>query len=48
MTGAPAIDALLDRLTDIPTPLGPLPRELGLPTTATMLPIVEVRPRNQA
>jgi hypothetical protein len=46
--GRTAIDALLDRLTDIPTPVGPLPRELGLPTTATMLPIVEVRPRNQA
>ncbi|MEV0492404.1 hypothetical protein [Streptomyces atratus] len=46
--GQTAIDALLARLTDIPTPVGPTPRELGLPATATMLPIVEVRPRNQA
>jgi hypothetical protein len=46
--GQTAIDALLDRLTDIPTPAGPAPRELGLPTTITMLPIVEVRQGNQA
>ncbi|MCX4637989.1 tyrosine-type recombinase/integrase [Streptomyces platensis] len=41
--GQSAIDALLARLTDIPTPAGPTPLELGLPTTVTMLPIVEVR-----
>ncbi|MER8084280.1 tyrosine-type recombinase/integrase [Streptomyces sp. NPDC094048] len=41
--GQAAIDALLARLTDVPTPAGPTPRELGLPTTVTMLPIVEVR-----
>lgn len=38
-----AIDALLARLSDIPTPAGPTPQELGLPATVTMLPIVEVR-----
>jgi hypothetical protein len=41
--GPSAIDALLARLTDIPRPAGPTPRELGLPATVTMLPIVEVR-----
>ncbi|MHA5052585.1 hypothetical protein [Streptomyces sp. SD15] len=41
--GQTAIDALLDRHTEIPTPAGPTPRELGLPATVTMLPIVEVR-----
>ncbi|MFJ4695494.1 hypothetical protein [Streptomyces sp. NPDC088766] len=46
--GHTAIDMLLTRLTDIPTPAGPTPRELGLPATATMLPIVEVRQGKQA
>jgi site-specific recombinase XerC len=41
--GQTAIDALLTRLTDIPTPAGPTPRELRRPSTATMLPIVEFR-----
>ncbi|MFI0155760.1 hypothetical protein [Streptomyces lydicus] len=41
--GQAAIDALRARPTDVPTPAGPTPRELGLPTTVTMLPIVEVR-----
>ncbi|WP_234442116.1 hypothetical protein [Streptomyces sp. NRRL S-1448] len=45
--GQTAIDALLARLTDIPTPAGPTPRELGLPATVTMLPIVEVRQGKQ-
>lgn len=41
--GQTAIDALLTRLTDIPTPAGPTPRELRRPSTSTMLPIVEFR-----
>jgi hypothetical protein len=41
--GQSAMEALLALLTDIPTPAGPTPRELGLPATVTMLPIVEVR-----
>ncbi|MDX3248101.1 hypothetical protein [Streptomyces sp. ME18-1-4] len=41
--GQTAIDALLARLSDIPTPAGPTSRELGLPVNVTMLPIVEVR-----
>lgn len=45
--GQTAIDALLTRLTDIPTPAGPTPRQLGLPTAVTMLSIVEVRQGKQ-
>jgi hypothetical protein len=41
--GQSAMEALLALLTDIPTPAGPTPRELGLPATVTMLPIVGVR-----
>ncbi|MFJ8793769.1 hypothetical protein [Streptomyces sp. NPDC102462] len=43
--GRTAIDSLLARLTDIPTPAGPTPRELGAP--ATTLPIAEVRQGKQ-
>ncbi|MGW9032507.1 tyrosine-type recombinase/integrase [Streptomyces sp. NPDC055722] len=42
--GQTAIDALLDRLADIPTPAGPSPRELNGPN---LLPIIEVRQGNQ-
>lgn len=38
-----APDRLLDRLADTPTPAGPTPREIGIPATATRLPIVDVR-----
>ncbi len=37
-----ALNALLGRLTDIPTPAGPTPRQIGVPPTATLLPIVQV------
>ncbi len=40
--GQAALDKLLDRLADVPTPAGPTPRQLGVPQSATMLPIVEV------
>jgi hypothetical protein len=40
--GQAALDRLLERLADVPTPAGPTPRQLGAPTTATLLPIVEV------
>jgi integrase len=40
--GHAALDALLDRLTDVPTPAGPTPRQIGVPTSATQLPIVAV------
>ncbi|MER6231515.1 tyrosine-type recombinase/integrase [Streptomyces sp. NPDC001616] len=41
--GQAALDQLLARLTDVPTPAGPTPCQLGVPATATVLPIVEVR-----
>ncbi|HEX5349928.1 MAG TPA: tyrosine-type recombinase/integrase [Pseudonocardiaceae bacterium] len=37
-----ALNALLDRLTDVATPASPTPRQIGVPPTATLLPIVEV------
>jgi hypothetical protein len=33
----------LDRLADTPTPAGPTPRQIGVPPTATLLPIISVR-----
>lgn len=44
--GQTAVDALLSRLTDVPTPAGPTPREIDAPTTVTTLPIVEITKRN--
>ncbi|MFC7303200.1 tyrosine-type recombinase/integrase [Streptomyces monticola] len=41
--GQAALDALLDRLAEVPTPAGPTPREMSPPSTATLLPIIEVR-----
>ncbi|HEX5255782.1 MAG TPA: tyrosine-type recombinase/integrase [Mycobacterium sp.] len=41
--GQSALDSLLDRLADIPTPAGPTPRQIHLPTTTTLLPIIDVR-----
>ncbi|HZP54565.1 tyrosine-type recombinase/integrase, partial [Actinocrinis sp.] len=40
--GHAALDALLDRLADVPTPAGPTPRQLAIPATAKPLPIVGV------
>jgi hypothetical protein len=40
--GQAALDRLLERLADVPTPAGPTPRQLGAPPAATILPIVEV------
>jgi hypothetical protein len=37
-----ALDRLLERLADVPTPAGPTSRQLGIPPTATRLPIVDV------
>jgi len=45
--GHTALDALLDRLTNVPTPAGPTPCEIGLPPTATLLPIVTVNQGKQ-
>ncbi|WP_219912474.1 tyrosine-type recombinase/integrase [Nonomuraea fuscirosea] len=41
--GQAALDRLLDQLIDVPTPAGPTPRDLSIPATATLLPIVDVR-----
>jgi len=40
--GQAALDQLLERLVDVPTPAGTTPREIGVPTTATLLPIISV------
>ncbi|CCH32979.1 hypothetical protein ABZ816_39105 [Actinosynnema sp. NPDC047251] len=40
--GQAALDQLLERLADVPTPSGPSPREIGIPATATLLPIMPV------
>ncbi|MFD9225959.1 hypothetical protein ACFWDI_39495 [Streptomyces sp. NPDC060064] len=41
--GQAALDQLLERLTDVPTASGPTPRQIGVPATATLLPIIDVR-----
>jgi integrase len=40
--GQAALDKLLEQLTDIPTPAGPTPRQLGVPAEVTLLPVIEV------
>ena len=40
--GQAALDQLLERLVDVPTPAGTTPREIGVPSTATLLPILAV------
>jgi hypothetical protein len=40
--GQAALDSLLGRLADTPTPAGVTPRQIGLPPTATLLPIIDV------
>jgi hypothetical protein len=40
--GQTALDALLSRLADTPTPAGPTARQLSIPATATLLPILSV------
>jgi len=46
--GQAALDQLLERLADVPTPMGPTPREIGVPATATLLPIIAVNQGKQA
>jgi integrase len=41
--GQEALDQLLTRLADVPTPAGPTPNQIGLPASVTLLPIAEVR-----
>lgn len=40
--GQAALSNLLDRLADAPTPAGPTPRQIGIPPTATLLPIINI------
>jgi integrase len=40
--GHAALDKLLQRLAEVPTPAGTTPREIGIPPSATLLPIVRV------
>jgi hypothetical protein len=42
-----ALDALIGRLVDTPTPAGPTARQIGVPATATVLPIVSVTHGNR-
>ena len=46
--GQVALDHLLERLIDVPTPAGVTPRDIGIPATATLLPIVAVNQGKQA
>ena len=43
--GQAALDRLLERLIDVPAPDGATPREIGVPATASLLPIVAVNQR---
>ncbi|KOU63878.1 hypothetical protein ADK55_07810 [Streptomyces sp. WM4235] len=43
--GQAALDQLLTRLTDVPTPAGPTPRQIGIPAQATLLPVIETNRR---
>ncbi|MDJ0420024.1 hypothetical protein ACVH9Z_40420 [Rhodococcus opacus] len=45
--GQTALDNLLERLVDVPTPTGTTPREIGVPATATLLPIFSVNQRKR-
>jgi integrase len=40
--GQAALDQLLARLADTPTPSGPTPRQIGIPPQATLLPLIAV------
>jgi hypothetical protein len=40
--GQATLDQLLTRLSDVPTPAGPTPRQIGIPAQATLLPVIEI------
>ena len=44
--GHDAVDALLARLHDVPTPAGPSPQQIGTRPAVTLLPIVQITQRN--
>ncbi|MFC4014215.1 hypothetical protein ACFOY2_43805 [Nonomuraea purpurea] len=37
-----ALDQLLERLADVPTPSGATPHQIGVPAQATLLPVIAV------
>jgi hypothetical protein len=41
--GHAALDSLLERLADIPTPAGDTPRQIAARQATTLLPIIEIR-----
>lgn len=41
--GQGALDRLLERLADTPTPSGQVPHQTAVPDTATLLPVVDVQ-----
>ncbi|GAA4902504.1 hypothetical protein GCM10023405_24150 [Streptomonospora salina] len=43
--GQTALDKLLTRLADVPTPAGPTPRQISAPASATLLPVINVAPK---
>ncbi|MGW0803622.1 tyrosine-type recombinase/integrase [Nonomuraea sp. NPDC002799] len=44
--GKAALDKLLERLADVPTPAGPTPRQIGAPAGTVLLPIIQVQQRS--
>lgn len=46
--GQAALGQLLEKLADVPTPAGPTPREIGVPPSTTLLPIVAVTQPKQS
>jgi hypothetical protein len=43
--GQAALDQLLERLADVPTPSGATPRQISAPAQATLLPVIEINRR---
>lgn len=43
--GHAALDALINRVANLPTPAGPTPHEIAIPATAPLLPIVDATNR---
>jgi hypothetical protein len=41
--GQTAVDRLLGQLADVPTPSGAAPRQIAVPETVTLLPVIDVR-----
>ncbi|TDD46965.1 AfsR/SARP family transcriptional regulator [Nonomuraea terrae] len=44
--GQAALDQLLERLADVPTPSGATPRQIGIPAQATLLPVIAVNQKS--